>query len=397
MTGAAVGTARAGGVRRRLLVPFGTRPEVVKLAPVVRALRAAGHRVRAVHIGQHDDPAMAADVPRSLELAPDVQLRLAGGVAARRGALLSGAVDAIAADRPDLVLTLGDTETVPAYALAARAAGVAFGHLEAGLRSFNQRSVEELNRRIATASAQLHFAPTARSAALLAAEGVPAERVFVVGNPVVDALRERGLAPVPPDRRTGVLVTAHRPTNVDDPTRLARLVALVEALSVQVGPVRFPVHPRTARRLDSSGLGARLSRLDSVTMCGPLPYDGMLGALAGCRVAVTDSGGIQEEAAFFGVPVVVLRRSTPRWEGVENGSAVLAGLTFDEDADRALRAAQALTAPPELARVAALPCPYGDGTTGARVAATLSDPGTGGLLDLVEPDFTDGPRPWSAG
>jgi hypothetical protein len=243
VTGAAVGTARAGGVRRRLLVPFGTRPEVVKLAPVVRALRAAGHRVRAVHTGQHDDPAMAADVPRSLELAPDVQLRLAGGVAARRGALLSGAVDAVAADRPDLVLTLGDTETVPAYALAARAAGVAFGHLEAGLRSFNQRSVEELNRRIATASAQLHFAPTARSAALLAAEGVPAERVFVVGNPVVDALRERGLAPVPPDRRTGVLVTAHRPTNVDDPTRLARLVALVEALSVQVGPGPVPGAP----------------------------------------------------------------------------------------------------------------------------------------------------------
>ena len=377
---------------RHVLVPFGTRPEVIKLAPVVRALRAAGHTVTAVDTGQHATAAMGADLHRSLGLSPDVRLRLPEGPG-RPGALLSGAAEVLERYPADVVLALGDTHTVPAYALAARTVGVPFAHLEAGLRSFNLRSVEEVNRRVAAATAQVHFAPTARAAGFLAAEGVPAHRIFVVGNPVVDALRGNGVRPVPPADRAGVLVTAHRASNVDDPDRLARLVQVVGRLAA-IGPVRFPVHPRTKARLHAYGLAERLAMLPGVTWEEPLPYGALLDALARSRVVVTDSGGLQEEAAYLGVPVVVLRRSTPRWEGVEAGSAVLTGITSDDEAARAVAAAHRLAGDAELARIAALPCPYGDGTTGPRVAAILADQATDALLALDEPDCTDGTRPW---
>ena len=381
-------------VRRLVLVPFGTRPEVIKIAPVVRALRAAGHVVTAVHTGQHTDAAMAADVERDLGLVPDVRNALPEGTD-RFGALVAGAAASLVAHRPDVVLALGDTHTVPAYALAARGAGVPFAHLEAGLRSFNQRSVEEVNRRVAAAVAQLHFAPTDRAAAFLAAEGVAPGRVFVVGNPVIDALRARAVERRPVAERAGVLLTAHRASNVDDPERLERLVTLVAELAANVGPVLFPVHPRTAGRLrEHHRLGYRLNTMHGVRLCDPLPYPDLLTALAGVKVAVTDSGGLQEEAAYFGVPVVVLRRSTPRWESVENGSAVLTGLTSDAEAASAAEAAVRLSRPDELARVAELECPYGDGRTGQRVADILSDPATTALLELAEPDFGDGTFPW---
>jgi UDP-N-acetylglucosamine 2-epimerase (non-hydrolysing) len=291
------------------------------------------------------------------------------------------------------VLALGDTATVPAYALAARAAGVPFAHLEAGLRSLNPRSVEEVNRRVAAAAAQLHFAPTKRAAAFLSAEGVDAERVFVVGNPVIDTLVARGVRRVPPAERSGVLVTAHRPTNVDDPVRLARLIAVVRGLAEEVGPVTFPVHPRTRARLAAAGLADALDH-PRIRLTGPVGHDALLSSLAAARLAVTDSGGIQEEAAYLGVPVVVLRGSTPRWEGVEAGTTTLAGLADDRAAAAVLSAAAGHTSPAGLERAVSVPCPYGDGTTGPQVAAVLADERTDALLALDEPDFTDGRLPW---
>ncbi|MGY1744129.1 non-hydrolyzing UDP-N-acetylglucosamine 2-epimerase [Blastococcus sp. SYSU D00695] len=380
--------------RRSVLVPFGTRPEVVKLAPVVTALTAAGHRVDVVDTGQHTDPALSTELQETLGLAPTLRCALpTDSPESRLGALYADAARAVARFRPDVVLALGDTNTVPAYALAARGAGVPFAHLEAGLRSLNPRSVEEVNRRVAAAVAALHLAPTRRAAAFLAAEGVPAERVFVVGNPVVDTLVARGVRPVPVADRRGVLVTAHRPTNVDDPVRLKRLVGVVRSLADQVGPVTFPVHPRTAARLAATGLDAELDH-PRISLSGPVGYDELLAALASARLAVTDSGGIQEEAAFLGVPVVVLRGSTPRWEGVEAGTTTLAGLADDTAADAVLAAAARHTTPEGQALAATLPCPYGDGTTGPRVAAILADPATDALLAIEEPDFTDGRLPW---
>ena len=369
-------------MRRRWLVPFGTRPEVVKLAPVVEAMRERGLAVHALATGQHHDPTMADAFFRDLSLAPDTRWDLPEPEGERVGAMLARAYETLASGAHDAVLTLGDTHTVPLFALAARRFGIPLVHLEAGLRSYNARSVEEGNRRVAGALAALHLAPTAYAAQTLDAEGVPAERVFVVGNPVTDSLRRFGPAARPLGERFGAVVTLHRPTNVDDPARLAELVALVRTLAAELGRVRFPVHPRTRDRLGRDGF-AELARAPGVTLEAPLRYRDMLDAIAGARVVVTDSGGLQEEAAWYGVPAVVLRNTTPRSEGVLARTSALVGT----DASRALDAVRAFTTPDEQERVAAVPCPYGDGNVGPRVAALLADPTTEPLLAVADPEL----------
>ena len=379
-----------GDVRRvRLLVPFGTRPEVVKLAPVVAALRRTvtpSARSRPASTTTGGSPTTSS--PTST-LEPDVRWELPGDEAARVGALLTHAYEELAAHKPDAVLVLGDTHTVPLFGLAARRSRVPVVHLEAGLRSFNERSLEEVNRRTAAAIASLHLAPTSLAGTMLEAEGVDHRRVEVVGNPITDTLRQFGPPPAALDARHGVVVTAHRATNVDDAERLVALVDCIIRLSAEIGPVTFPVHPRTDERLAASGLRAVLERAAGVTLTPPLRYREMLDAVASARVVVTDSGGLQEEAAWLGVPVVLLRRSTPRWEGVLAGTTALVGL----DAERAVTAARIFTASAEQRRIAAVPCPYGDGHVGERVAALLDSPRTAALLELREPDFGTGTLP----
>ncbi len=369
-----------------VLVPFGTRPEIVKLAPVVTALRAAGGHVRTLATGQHTDPGLADAFFSDLALEPDVRWDLPTGSESERvGAMLTAAFDELARpERPEAVLLLGDTYTVPLFALAARRHRVPVIHLEAGLRSFNDESVEEGNRRAVGGLAAFHLAPTALAGHMLEAEGVPAARIAVVGNPVTDSLRRFGPRPVAPAERHGLVVTAHRATNVDDPIRLHTLVELVTRLGAEVGSVRFPLHPRTRDRLTRAGVLDTLSSAPGVRVEAPLRYGEMLDAIATARVVVTDSGGLQEEAAWFGVPVVVLRRSTPRWEGVLAGTSALTGL----DAGAAVAATRAFLDPVAQRRAAAAPSPYGDGHVGPRVASVLSDPATRALVAVNEPDHT---------
>lgn len=368
----------------KFTVPVGTRPEVIKLAGLVSALRAAGHDVRCVATGQHTDPRLAGDLFEALGCPPDDTWSLCGDEGGRVGGLLTHAYRELGEHRPDAVIVLGDTYTAPLVALAARRFGVGVVHLEAGLRSFNELSMEESNRRLMVALATLHLAPTDLAARFLAAEGVPAHRIRVVGNTVVDALRASGVERVSPRLRTGVVLTAHRATNVDDPARLAELVALVRSLGERLTPVTFPLHPRTRARLVEAGALDELAQAPGVALVDPLPYDAMLRLLARSRLVVTDSGGLQEEASYFGVPVVVMRRSTPRWEGVQSGAAVLAGL----DARRVVELAERLATRAELERIAALPCPYGDGHTVERVLAVLADKCILDLLTPAEPDYT---------
>ena len=371
-----------------LTVAVGTRPEVIKLSAVVAALRTAGHEVRCVATGQHSDPLLYADLFSELGCTPDAVWALSGTEGERVGQLLTHAFVDLDLHRPDVVLVLGDTYTAPLVAMAARRAGVGVVHLEAGLRSFNERSMEESNRRMVAALATVHLAPTEMAAGFLRHEGVPDSRIRVVGNPVLDAIVSTGVRRRTVSERRGVLLTAHRATNVDDPTRLAELAEVVRRLAARPGGVLFPVHPRTRDRLETAGLWQELASLAGARLVEPLPYAAMLGELASCAAAVTDSGGLQEEASYLGVPVVVMRSTTPRWEGVRSGAAVLCGL----DADRVLEAVTRLTAPAELARVEALPCPYGDGHTAQAVVAALADPDLRDLLTPRDPELvTDVP------
>ncbi|MET0420945.1 MAG: UDP-N-acetylglucosamine 2-epimerase (non-hydrolyzing), partial [Acidimicrobiia bacterium] len=349
----------------KLLVAFGTRPEIVKLAPVVSALRRRGHEVRVIATGQHADPRLADDFIADLGLVPDVQWSLPTDEAARVGALLTAAYEEVGETRPDAVVLLGDTHTVPLFALAARRFAVPVVHVEAGLRSFNPRSLEESHRRVAAALASIHFAPTELAARFLESEGVDPRRVIVVGNPVTDTLARVGPPRRAPGERAGVLFTAHRATNVDSDAGLDAVGRAILGLAEEIGVVTFPVHPRTEARLRVTGWRGVLEATDNVILTEPLRYGAMLSAIASADVVVTDSGGLQEEASWFGVPVVVLRRSTPRWEGVLQGTTVLTGL----DPARAVDAARTFCTPAEQARVYAVPCPYGDGRVGDRVAA----------------------------
>jgi UDP-N-acetylglucosamine 2-epimerase (non-hydrolysing) len=284
-------------------------------------------------------------------------------------------------------MVVGDTYTVPLFCLAARRFQVAVAHVEAGLRSFNERSLEEFDRLVGMVGATLHFPPTERAASNLMRAGVPAERIHVVGNPVVDALQEWGLTPRPLEARVGVVVTAHRATNVDDPQRLQALVEILVGLA-ETGPVTFPIQPRTQARLEAADLVGRL-RDAGITMLAPVPHRRMLELVAGARLVVTDSGGLQEEAAWFGVPVVVLRHSTPRWEGIIAGTSRLVGL----DVGRALEAALELSQPSAQALAARTPCPYGDGHAAERIAEVICDPRAETQWRLREHDFVGKPPP----
>ncbi len=372
----------------RITIPVGTRPEVIKLAPVVHALRAAGHLVRCIATGQHYDARMYGDVFAGLGLVPDAIWTLNGTEGERLGQLLTCAFAELSAHPADAVMVLGDTYTAPLVAIAARRFGTGVIHLEAGLRSQNGLSVEEVNRKMMVGLATVHLAPTTMAAAFLAGEGVSPSIVRVVGNPVVDAVVAMGIPVRPLEDRRGVLLTAHRATNVDTPSRLAELVALVKGLAASHGPVLFPMHPRTRDRLATVGWLDDLAETDGLDIVEPLPYPSLLTALSNSTLAVTDSGGLQEEAAYFGVPAVVMRHSTPRWEGVAAGTAVLTGMS----ADRVLSAADRLTTPAELRRIALVPCPYGDGTTGAQVVAALEDPDLRTALVPVEPAYDPSQR-----
>jgi UDP-N-acetylglucosamine 2-epimerase (non-hydrolysing) len=336
-----------------VLIPMGTRPEIIKLSPVIRALREAGVAVRTVATGQHYDPNLTDSFFAELSVAPDVRWTLEGPESARLGQLVAAAEEEIATGRPDLVLILGDTNTVPVFGLAARRHRVPVAHLEAGMRSFNETSTEEVNRRVAAVCASVHLAPTELAARFLRAEGVSPERIHVVGNPIIDVLRASGLTAVPGQDRSGVVVTAHRATNVDDPARLEAIVTIICALAETVG------------------------------------YSAMLSLVQRARLVVTDSGGLQEETAWFKVPTLVLRRSTPRWEGIDAGFATLVGL----DVQFVLDSAAAAVTPGALARLEPQDCPYGDGFTAPRVAQLLADPGLLQLIRPAEPDFVGKPGP----
>lgn len=293
----------------------GTRPEVVKMGPVVHALRDAGADVVVVATGQQSDPALIDATFAAAGLRPDVTWDLGdGSYDERAGMLYTRALEHLGgAGEGAVAMVQGDTTTVPIVAHAARRNGIPVVHVEAGLRSLNPESLEETNRKFAAAASSVHFAPTTMAAGFLAAEGVPDERIFVVGNTACDALLHSGVAPTPLAERSGTVVTAHRATNVDDPERLAAIVEIITELAALAGPVTFPLHPRTEGNLKKFDLYEKLAGAEGVVLRPPLPYDEMLQALSRARLIVTDSGGLQEEAAWFGVPVIVMRYSTPRW------------------------------------------------------------------------------------
>jgi UDP-N-acetylglucosamine 2-epimerase (non-hydrolysing) len=306
------------GTVRRIISIVGARPNFMKLAPLVRALqkRSTVHHV-VVHTGQHYDAEMSTDFFRDLGITPPEQnLGVGSGSHAEQTAAVMVKLEPILlARRPELVLVYGDVNSTMAAALVAAKLRIPVGHVEAGLRSGDWSMPEEINRVVTDRVAHLLFTPSRDASANLRREGVPEERVHFVGNVMIDTL----VASLPAARARNaparyrvqdgryLLVTLHRPSNVDEPERLRQLMASLGALSVDV-PVLFPAHPRTRARLEETN--GRPST--GVQVLGPLPYLDMLSLTTSAAAVVTDSGGLQEETSYLGVPCITVRPNTER-------------------------------------------------------------------------------------
>ncbi len=350
----------------RILTVVGNRPQFIKAAAVSGPLREQ-HSELLVHTGQHHDDSLSEIFFSELGLArPERQLNIAGGSNTSQTArMLSALEPLLAAEEPDAVLVYGDTNSTLAGGLAAAQAGIPVVHVEAGMRSFDRRMPEELNRVLTDHLSALLLCSSKVSAENLAREAVTG-RVSVVGDVMVDvALRwqpaARADASVPGahglEPGSFLLLTAHRAGNVDDPARLTALLELIEALP---GPVLFPVHPRTRARLLETGLMARLEALPGLRMTQPLGYAEFSALVCQARAVLTDSGGVQKEAYLAGVPCITLRANTEWVETVSTGWNTLVDL--DRSAALAALGAGVPTEHPEL---------YGDGHAAGRVVAAI--------------------------
>lgn len=362
--------------RRRVMVVIGTRPEAIKMAPVVLALRGeAWADVRVLATAQHRQ--MLDQVLDAFGIEPDIDLDIMqpGQTLTALTARLLTRIDAVLeAERPDLVLVQGDTTTVMSMALACFYHRIPVGHVEAGLRTgdIDNPFPEEMNRIVAGRLARWHFAPTATSRDNLLREGFDPASIHVTGNTVIDALRQvagRDLdlgVEIDPRKRL-VLVTAHRRENFGDPFRsVCRAIRHLADTHADT-TFLYPVHPNPNVREVAHEL---LGEHERITLCQPLDYLPFVAAMKRAHLILTDSGGVQEEAPALGKPVLVLRHETERPEAVEAGVVKLVGTDYDAvvaETGRLLRDEHAWRA---MARGVS---PYGDGLAAARITTVLRD------------------------
>lgn len=304
-----------------LTIVLGTRPEMIKLAPVMRELDRQGLSYTFIHSKQHYDQALDGQIASDLGLrSPDYTLDVGSGSHASQTANIMLKLDSLIASlRPEIIMVQGDTNTVLAASLVAAKMNIPIAHVEAGLRSGDWRMPEEINRVVTDRLSTLHYAPSAISVANLAKEGIAGNHVIVTGNTVVDMLiaakpnfaNSNILSKLGLTRQSYLLLTAHRQENVDDPNRLQALLNLAshatQSLSV---PMIWPVHPRTGKILTDH----HFILPENLTMLSPIGYFDMLKLESEAKLILSDSGGIQEEAYILKVPIVTLRNSTERPE-----------------------------------------------------------------------------------
>jgi len=354
----------------KIFVVAGARPNFMKVAPLVAALRARGEHLRdvetlLVHTGQHYDAQMSDEFFRDLEMpAPDIHLGAGSGTHAEQTARVMVAFEKICVEqKPDLVVVVGDVNSTLACALAAKKLSIAVAHVEAGLRSRDRSMPEEINRLCTDVISDLLFTTDQQADDNLLREGCQQRRIRFVGNTMIDSLCRhlpRALAqPLPLGLHAGsyALLTLHRPSNVDNPKSLRNMLGAIQRIAERI-PVIFPAHPRTAQRLAGTSLHERLLVIE------PLGYLAFLGLMARARMVLTDSGGIQEETTVLQVPCLTLRNNTERPITCTMGTNILAGTDPREIVKLAM---QVLNSPPPKGRI---PEKW-DGHAGERIADEL--------------------------
>jgi len=311
---------------------LGTRPEIIKLAPLIRECDETGIEHFVIHTGQHYSNELDEVFFEDLELAPpDHYLGVGSGAHAdQTGEMIVGIGEVIRDEEPDVVIVQGDTHSALAGGIVASKLETELGHVEAGLRSYDRDMPEELNRVLVDHVADRLFAPTAESARNLQAEGISEDRIDVTGNTVVDAVEQNATLAAAKsdileqlDLEAGefALMTAHRPGNVDDEERFAGLLAGIGEYADRTNTkVVYPIHPRSADRLDKFGISVP----DEIYCIEPLSFLDFLQLESTASVVFTDSGGVQEETCILGTPCVTIRNNTERPETLTVGSNVLA-------------------------------------------------------------------------
>ena len=317
----------------KVAIILGTRPEIIKMAPVIRLFQKKQKDFFIIHSNQHYSENMDKIFFQELALpTPDYNLGIGSADHGNQtGRMLVNIEDILLKEHPDVVLSQGDTNTVLAGSLAAAKQNIITGHVEAGLRSYDRRMPEEKNRIICDVLSDYLFTPTDVQQKILLDEGIPKERIFTVGNTIVDAviyhkqmatqkstiLEKYGL-----DSKEYVLVTAHRSLNVDSKASLEKLVHLIELIPKITGKtVIYPIHPRTKSKLEQYH-----QEIKDVILIDPLGYLDFLQLEQHADMIVTDSGGIQEEACILQVPCITIRENTERPETLSNGANKLVGL-----------------------------------------------------------------------
>lgn len=317
----------------KVAVIVGTRPEIIKMSPVIRELESRGGDYYVLHTGQHYSYNMDRLFFEDLELPqPDYKLDIGENYhtqGAQTGEMIKAMEKIFMDDRSDAVLVEGDTNTVLAGAISASKLHIKVGHVEAGLRSWDRNMPEELNRIMTDHISDYLFAPTETSRMNLLREGIEEDKIFVTGNTIVDAVyqnleiarrKSKIFEELAVEKGKYIVITAHRQENVDDPARLKNIVEILNSLEI---PAVFPMHPRTKKRLAENGY-----RIDNpnLKVIEPLGYLDFLLLLSGARLVLTDSGGLQEETNILHVPCFTLRDNTERPETVTAGSNIVVGV-----------------------------------------------------------------------
>ena len=340
----------------------GTRPEIIKLSPIIRECEKFGLDFFILHTGQHYSYEMDGVFFEQLRLPkPKYNLKVGSGTHAEMtGKMLLGIEDVLSSEKPSIVLVEGDTDTALAGALASAKIGIRVGHVEAGLRSYDRSMPEEINRVLADHCSDYLFAPTENAKRILLGEGIPNDKVFVTGNTIVDAVRQNAdLGHYDSEQAKNVvlkymLATVHRQENVDSRERFSSIIAGLERVADEFEmPVLYPIHPRARKRMSEFGLKVS----DNIRISEPVDYLKMLWLEKWARLILTDSGGLQEEGCIIGTPCVTLRDNTERPETIEVGANVLAGAMED----KILQCAEAMVGKSGWSN------PFGDGKAAERI------------------------------
>ncbi len=316
----------------KIATVLGTRPEIIKMAPILDLLDKKGINNILIHTGQHYDHEMSQQFFTDLELKkPDYNIGVGSNSHGKQTAdMIKSLEDVLIDEKPDIVMVQGDTNAVLAGALTASKLHIAVGHVEAGLRSYDKTMPEEINRQIADICSTIYFVPTEESAINLLIENINPHSIFITGNTVVDAcIRHLKIA----ERKSNILnklgitgdiltLTLHRGENVDNPERLKNIVDALLELDITVV---FPIHPRTLKTLKKFGFYKKLENAPHIKLTKPIGYLDFLLLLSKSKFVMTDSGGLQEEAITLNIPCMTLRYNTERPETVKAGGNILVG------------------------------------------------------------------------